>query len=392
MVKITTFMVTCAFVLACAGCNSDKPNTPDTPDRPPVASTPEWAGMADSCTTVLIDQFMDKSKGTFRKSPNDPSGGSEYIYWQQAHALDVVIYSYQRIKEANPNLAATYENYFERWFDNKANNYHKDPADATGFLNPFTDDMCWICLTLIHLTEATGDNRYIEMAKQIYDTHIITRATSDLSGIGLPWKDNDPTRNACTNAPGCVVAAKLYQVYQDQQYRTDAERLYNYIFKNLYQSDGRVEEPPLTYTQGTFAEACRQLYRITGAKSYLRTAETVTLYALTSSRCTTNGLLRDEGSSMDQSIFKAVLIPYAVNLALEPDVLDDVKAQIKEKLTENGRALRAHLDPSTYPRMYCNYYWGTTFPTNVEASMGAQTSGASLMEGLARLEANDKNS
>lgn len=40
-------------------------------------------------------------------------------------------------------------------------------------------------------------------------------------------------------------------------------------------------------------------------------------YVTTSDRCLTNGILRNEGPSMDQSIFKAVLIPYIVNLALD---------------------------------------------------------------------------
>lgn len=76
--------------------------------------------MADSCTYVLIEQFMDKTKGTFGYHPK--------IYleirlilifiWQQAHAIDVVLYSYERIKDNNPILAATYKEYFERWFQN----------------------------------------------------------------------------------------------------------------------------------------------------------------------------------------------------------------------------------------------------------------------------------
>ena len=46
-------------------------------------------------------------------------------------------------------------------------------------------------------------------------------------------------------------------------------------------------------------------------------AEQVISYAFTSTRCTNKGFLRDEGTDMNQSIFKAVLIPYAVNLVLD---------------------------------------------------------------------------
>lgn len=386
MKNCIAFMIVCAF--AWLGCSGDKEwenmQPKDTTEKETAIS---WAEAADSCTFVLIDQFMNKEKGTFWKSPRDVSGGSYNIYWQQAHAMDVVVYSYERIKDENPALAATYKNYFKLWFQNKANNYHHDPEDETGFLNPFTDDMCWICLTLIHLSEATGDAVYVNMAKTVYDKHIITRAWTDNKGTGLPWKSNDSSRNACTNAPGCLVAAKLYRKFGDEKYLTDAKTLYGYVVNNLLKTDGRVEEPPLTYTQGTFGEACRQLYHITGERQYMRKADLVIKYAITSDRCLQGGLLRNEGTSMDQSIFKAVLIPYAVNLALDEDASYSTKERLTLFLEENAEALWSNMNRSLYPKMYCNYYWGERFPANEVASMGAQASGASLLEGVARLMA-----
>ena len=347
----------------------------------------DWTATADSCTFVLVEQFMNKEKGTFWKSPKNVSGGSYNIYWQQAHAMDVVVYSYERIKNKNPELANTYEHYFRLWLENKANNYNHDENDETGFLNSFTDDMCWICLTLIHMSEATGDDTYVNMAKTVYDTHIITRARTDAKGTGLPWKSNDESRNACTNSPGCLVAAKLYRKYGAENYLTDAKMLYDYIAKNLLKGDGRVEEPPLTYTQGTFGEACRQLYHITQERQYMRKAEEAINYTMTSNRCLQNWILRDEGTSMDGSIFKAVFIPYAVNLALDEKASDYVRKRIVLFLQDNATVLWKNLDRNLYPEMYCNYYWGKVFPSDDIASMGAQTSGASLMEGVVRLEA-----
>lgn len=348
----------------------------------------DWTAVADSCTFVLVEQFMNKEKGTFWKSPKNVSGGSYNIYWQQAHAMDVIVYAYERIKNKNPELADTYENYFRLWLKNKANNYNHDKNDETGFLNSFTDDMCWICLTLIHMSEATGDDIYINMAKTVYDTHIITRARTDAKGTGLPWKSNDESRNACTNSPGCLIAAKLYKKYGTENYLNDAKMLYDYIVKNLLKGDGRVEEPPLTYTQGTFGEACQQLYHITQERQYMRKAEEVINYTMTSDRCLQNWILRDEGTSMDGSIFKAVFIPYAVNLALDEKASDYVKKRIILFLQDNATVLWNNLDRSLYPEMYCNYYWGKVFPSGDIASMGAQTSGASLMEGVARMLAN----
>ena len=103
--------------------------------------------------------------------------------------------------------------------------------------------------------------------------------------------------------------------------------------------DGRIEEPPLTYTQGTYGEASRQLYHITNEKYYLTCAEKVISYVTTSDRCLTNGILRNEGPSMDQSIFKAVLIPYIVNLALDEAANSTLRQNLILFLRKNAETL-----------------------------------------------------
>ena len=87
---------------------------------------------------------------------------------------------------------------------------------------------------------------------------------------------------------------------------------------------------------------------------------------------------------MDQSLFKAVLIPYAVNYVLDGQADRYIKEDIKERLLLCAKTLSKNLDRRMYPRMYADYFWGTTFTTGI-ASMGAQASGASLMEGVARM-------
>lgn len=61
----------------------------------------------------------------------------------------------------------------------------------------------------------------------------------------------------------------------------------------------------------------------------MRKAELVINYTMTSDRCLQNWILQDEGTNMDGSIFKAVFVPYAVNLALDDDTSDFVKKRIK---------------------------------------------------------------
>ncbi len=244
-----------------------------------------YAGKADSLTSALISQFMNTTKGTFWTTPQHSNEDTRYIYWQQAHAIDVVIYGYQRHKEDNITLATKYRQYMTRWYNNHGNNYS---GGSTGFENPFTDDMCWIGLSLMRLSEALGVATYSNTAKRLFDNAIITRGQEDERGFWLPWNDSGTGPNACTESPACLLALKLYLKTNEEKYLDYAKKLYTFMINNIAKADGRVEDPPLTYTQGTFAEACRVLYHVTGETIYKTKAQLYINYAFTSDRCTSN--------------------------------------------------------------------------------------------------------
>lgn len=400
MKKILLVLAACSMIAtysmlaACSGSSDNSQgsgNGNGNGNGKPNAEAAIWAKAADSLNYVLVDQFMDKDKGIFwgTAQKGNPAE-NQYLYWQQAHYMNVLVYAYERLKKsedpADLKLAQEYEGYFQSWFKNYANNW----GSSDSFRNNFTDDMCWIALTLLHMTEATGDEKYYQAAKDLYDKDIITRGWEDSKGWALPWKGDDKGRNICTNAPGCAVACKLYQKTNDEKYLNDAQTLYEFIITNLMKSDGRLEEPPLTYTQGTFAEAARLLYHITKDRSCLTRAELAITYTMTGGRCNNGSLLRDEGSSGDQSVFKAVFVPYAVNLALDEATSFKVREQIRTFLLTNARTLwYDHLDRDAWPRMFCHFFWGTTWSAEDEAkhhgSPGAHASGASLIENVARL-------
>jgi len=350
---------------------------------------------ADSMTNAFIESFMIKNKGIF----NDRYQTYAFnAYWTQAHAIDVIIYGYQRHKSIDTQLANTYRTYMTRWYDNKANNYSgASTSDGSYrmFENPFTDDMCWITLALFHMYEATGTIKYLTAAKNVFDQFIIKRANEDeaTGGLWLPWNtDQGSGPNACTQSPATLIAAKLYQKYGTEKYLEYAKKLYTYAAKKFLRSDGSIEDPPLTYTQGTFGEACRILYHITDESNtiknrYKANAYSCINYAFTSGRCT-NGqnILRDEGHDGNQSIFKAVLIPYAVNFVLDEDMTPTNRTNICKNIQKNASTMWKNLNLSRYPLVFCNYDWTKPYTgEDKDASMGAMCSGASLMENSARM-------
>ena len=355
---------------------------------------------ADSMVNAFIKSFMIETKGVFNDKYQQYAGNS---YWQQAHAMDVIVYCYERHKEDDKTLANKYKKYMTYWYNNKANNYSgASTSDGTYrmFENPYTDDMCWITLTLLHMYEATKTSKYYTAAKNIFDQYIIKRAKEDeeTGGLWLPWNtDAGSGPNACTQSPATLIAAKLYQKTNQEKYLTYAKKLYAYTSKKIVKHDTpddyRVEAPPLTYTQGTFAEACRILYHITDESTaiknnYKKLAFQYINFAFTSGRCTNGAnILRHEGTSGDQSIFKAVLIPYAVNFVLDTDMTTSYRKVIADYIQKNTKTLYANLKWDRYPIVFCNFDWTKPWTeTDDKASMGAMCSGTSLLENTARMQ------
>lgn len=373
--------------------------------------TETYETKADSTTNAFIETFMNKTKGVFDVSYKHYAFNA---YWTQAHYIDVIVYNYQRNKGINTKLANTYLNYIKLWYKNKSNNYMGAAASSTTtpntstdyrmFENNYTDDMCWITLTLLHIGEVTGTTAYTTVARQVFDNYIIKRGIEDeeTGGIKLPWAyDNETNKtrfNACTQSPATLIAAKLYQKYgttsTGAKYLDYAKKLYAYTAKKIVKADYRVEDPPLTYTQGTFAEACRVLYHVTDESAsvknkYKNFAYQYLNYAFTSSRCTNSqGYLRDEGSSGDQSVFKAVLIPYAVNFVLDEDMTSTYRTTVYKLIMKNTTAVWKGFDFAAYPKVFCATAWTNPKPFEDVAeagSAGAMCSGASLIENSARM-------
>lgn len=375
-----------------------------------------WADAADSCTFVLVDRFMDKQTGIFKGSAGNVLDNSQWMYWQQAHSENVIIEAYTRLKDSDPERAQEYRVYMERWIENKANNWWSD--NCNGFYNQFTDDMAWIAITLLNMSEATGEKKYFDLAAEVYDYMVEDiRVVEDEKGWGLCWRlvvDENPTeeyvaqsiaRHACTVVPAGVIACKLYNALGKDIYLEQAIKVYDYMRQHGGADDnGSVGEPPLTYTQGAWIEMCRLLFHITGEQKYFDDAVKCAEFTMQANgRCTIagyddgngNGILRDEGSTEDNSFFKAALIPNVIDLAMDSVTPQALRERIVQFLTYNAETMWSNVDRSLWPAMYVNYDWTKVYDAVVEkdgktyvrpGSLGAQTSGASLLEGMARLE------
>ncbi len=192
-------------------------------------------------------------------------------WWWQAHAMDVIIDNYQLTGDKR------YLAFYEPWYEGIiGSNYEYFSDDVLH--NNSIDDMEWICITLIRMTQTTGDQRYYDHAKRLYERYIITTWGPDDEAPwhgGVSWSsDNNipKTKNACSNGPAAIIASMLGKT-------DDVARIYKWERDNLFDSEtgavwdhiGRNGVSPVvhSYNTGTFIAMATRLYRETKDESLI---------------------------------------------------------------------------------------------------------------------------
>lgn len=362
--------------------------TPDTG----IESRYDWDAAADSAVNVLVDRFMDKNTGTFWTiSDNVDPRLSTYNYWPQAHAMDVIVDAYLRIKDSDPERAGQYEKYMASWHKNRANNYN-----GPDYYNAYTDDMEWIVLTLLRMYEATGVQEYFDFARDTYDKWIITRWTDDENGGGIRWSlDAGNSKNACSNGPAAICAMRLYGFTSEQKYLDDAVKIYGWLSENLYNpstgmvadnmAGGKVNGGALSYNQGTFMGAAHLLYKATKDSRYLAEAMKAARHQMDSR--STDGIMNAEAdkANSDNALFKGIFIRYAT-LMVNDTVFDfRFREELKRYISQNAITCWSDgIDKSEGSDMFFNYDWRSPY-TGENGYLNPQVSATTLIEAMTRL-------
>ena len=176
-----------------------------------------WNKMADGMSQALITNFWGAN---FEGYPtryyfnygSNLSNMTTNHYWPQAHAMDVMVDAYMRTKDKQ------YKKIYPLWWQG-APEYNfagkMNPKDA--WWNVFVDDMEWIALAQIRMWESTGNTMYINKARQMYDDWIWTTWGPEDEAPwygGITWKtDVGKSKNACSNGPAALIAARLHRFY-----------------------------------------------------------------------------------------------------------------------------------------------------------------------------------
>ncbi len=268
-----------------------------------------WKEMADRSTDVLLSQFWNSEEHYFNYGNNNSN--LDFHYWPNAHAMDVVIDAFLRTKDEE------FEKYFQQWFEGVR------IKNGNTYYNNFYDDMQWNALTMLRLYNVTNEQVYLDVTIDLWKD-IIKGWNEEFAGGGIAWeKQQLYSKNACSNGPASILAARLYNVTGDEEYLDWSQKIYEWqkntlfnrvtgaVYDNINGQTDEINTVSLTYNQGTFLGAAVELYKITQNPVYLNDSQKTANYTLTKCIDAANNVLRDEGSG-DGGLFKGIFMRYLV--------------------------------------------------------------------------------
>jgi predicted alpha-1,6-mannanase (GH76 family) len=237
-------------------------------------------------------------------------------WWNSANALTAVIAYTQRTGDQS-HLAVV-----ERTF-RIARRRHPD------FLVKFYDDNGWWGLAWIAAYDLTGDVRYLDAARTIFDN--LLTGWDEACGGGVWWNTDRKYKNAITNELFLTLAARLHQRCPGTtEYFDWARREWDWFcIRGLIGADGLVNDgldgscqnnrgQTWTYNQGVVLGGLAALYEITDDATYLRQGEAIADAALrsltTSAPNAKHGILLEPGehetafSDGDRPQFKGIFV------------------------------------------------------------------------------------
>ena len=349
--------------------NIQKPTDDDTENI-------DWSLAANSSVESLINNYWNSNQKYFN---TDNNINFTFQYWPQAHALDVLVDAYIRTDNV------VYLNYFDKWFEGVKK------KNGNTFYNEYYDDMEWNALALLRTYKVTNDVKYRDAAVQIWNYIVV--GWNENAGGGITWKKGmEYSKNACSNGPACILAARLYQEFGDEQYKEWAVNIYNWlkstlvntqngmVYDNINSTTGEINKSWIfTYNQGTYIGSAVELFKIFNEKAYLNDAVLAANYTISS--LVENSVLKSEGTG-DGGLFKGIFVRYFTELIQQPRLDKSDKDKYIVFLKHNAETLweNGTLKP--------NILFGPNWRVKPSTKNGLteQLSGAMLIEAAALLQ------
>lgn len=369
----------------------------------------DWHDIADQGTLGLL-QFWYTVKnasgqdgGYFGHGANGANAG--FNYWLQAQALDVLVDAYHRTTDATEK--ERYRDLFDKWYigvQAKHNSITGRVDDVRNFEDNYIDDMEWIGLATLRVYQATGDERFYNIALHMWSCVFEdSRAYNESAPYhgGIFWLRSGSGKNACSNGPGSLLCMKLYEHTGDEKYLNYAKRVYEWLRNNLFnassgavydnvfineQGIANVQKVALSYNQGTFLGTALELYKATGQQMYLDDAKLSANYTIGRKVNPESRVLQEEGAEQNQ-VFRGIFIRSFLELTRYEQLDEKSRStylaameRFGQYVWQKGSAIY-NIDPENSCLMFSNE-WDEA-PLSYEFSQ--QMSGCMLVDAVSQL-------
>ena len=174
----------------------------------------------------------------------------------------------------------------EEYFDTQRTpNAYSSYIQTAPASDRFYDDNVWFGIDFTDIYQITGEQKYLDKAQLIWK--FIESGTDNLLGGGIYWcEQKKESKNTCSNAPGSVLAFKLFKATNDSVYFKQGKDLYEWTQKNLQDStdylyfdnirlDGKIGKAKFAYNSGQMMQSAALLYQLTQNPIYLKEAQNV---------------------------------------------------------------------------------------------------------------------
>ena len=269
--------------ISCSG-EDNKPIEPPTDNPDPTPNLDPTPEEDDEIPPSIADSSFYYYNKAFLLEKNNSKDGLTYYrenqtsnhwayFWNQALIILMVEDRYECRKDES--LKPLLTNLLDAFRQHEKNPQTNDIMDWTW--NDFQDDLLWAGLAFIRGYQITGIERFLDQAKWDWE-FLYNRGYDTALGGGLWWSIDKADKSGLSNNPAISMACYLYEATGNQTYLDQAKDIYNWVYTTLREPNGAVDEKiskdgvrPRSYNVynvGAFIEAANALYRITKIEIY----------------------------------------------------------------------------------------------------------------------------
>lgn len=291
MISKKEFLSLLVYVLIIAGCSIEKQvNSGNelTLIRAKQTLDSLYANYSISGTYLLQENYPSGIDGSVVTS-SEKNASRQYSYlWPYSGTFSAVSALFAATQDTVYKIMLDHKVLvgLEEYFDKK-----RTPAGYASYVcnlrqsDRFYDDNLWLGINFISVYLLTHESKYLQKALLIWD--FIKSGTDDKLGGGTYWcEGNKDSKNTCSNAPGSVLALKLFQATQDSTYLAEGKKRYewtktqlqdsaDYLYFDNVKLNGEVDRTKYAYNSGQMMQAAALLYQLTGKQEYLIDAQNI---------------------------------------------------------------------------------------------------------------------